>query len=378
MIAASLLLFAAILLLPASASMPRWVRLLYGFVVGVVVLELVVSQISQTVSDYRVVLSAGTFGRLLALLLLPRLWVAVRDLARPGVDLIRRPGGRLAVGLVLALVLLYVGGVTAWEFSLRERWNQYLVARRAEQARAALLAELQPVKLANCEFQRFGEANDGGYILCANLLGAVQSAYSYGISGYDQWGCDVTHKFNVPVHEYDCFNLTVPSCPGGKTVFHGECVAGKTYTEDGRPFDTPENQFAKNGDAGKQVVMKMDVEGAEWDTLLRASDAVLQKIDQLTIEMHGIEEPERYTAVVVKLKRFFYVANLHMNNFSCAEGVAPFPALVYEVLFVSKRLGVLGGSGPAGAPKAMMTPNIPLWKDCQSMADLPPVRPPAK
>ena len=147
---------------------------------------------------------------------------------------------------------------------------------------------------------------------------------------------------------------------------------------DGRPFDTPENQFAKNGDAGKQVVVKMDVEGAEWNTLLQASDAVLQKIDQLTIEMHGVEEPARFTAAVVKLKRFFYVANLHFNNFSCVEGVAPFPALAYEVLFVSKRLGVLGGSGPAGAPKALMTPNIPLWKDCQSMADLPPVRPPAK
>jgi len=26
---------------------------------------------------------------------------------------------------------------------------------------------------------------------------------------------------------------------------------------------------------------------------------------------------------VVKLKRSFYVANLHFNNFSCAEGVAP-------------------------------------------------------
>ena len=46
-------------------------------------------------------------------------------------------------------------------------------------------------------------------------------------------------------------------------MFHGECVAGETSVTDGRPFDTPENQFAKNGDAGKQVIVKMDVEGAE-------------------------------------------------------------------------------------------------------------------
>jgi hypothetical protein len=80
-------------------------------------------------------------------------------------------------------------------------------------------------------------------------------------------------------------------------------------------------------------------------------------------------------AAVVKLKRFFYVANLHFNNFSCVEGIAPFPAEAYEVLFVSKRVGVPGGPGPGGAPRSLMTPNIPKWKDCQSLADLPPVRP---
>ena len=77
---------------------------------------------------------------------------------------------------------------------------------------------------------------------------------------------------------------------------------------------------------------------------------------------------------MVKLKQFFYVANVHFNNFACQEGVAPFPAEVYEVLFVSKRLAVPGGSGPAGAPRSLMAPNNPKWKDCQTLADLPPVR----
>jgi hypothetical protein len=122
----------------------------------------------------------------------------------------------------------------------------------------------------------------------------------------------------------------------------------------------------------------MDVEGAEWDSLLRTSDDVLQRIDQLTIELHGVREPERFVAVVVKLKKFFYVANIHFNNFACEEGIEPFPAEVYEVLFVSKRVGVPGGSGPAGAPPGVTAPNITQWKDCQSLADLPPVRPPVR
>ena len=165
--------------------------------------------------------------------------------------------------------------------------------RSALQARDRLFEELQPVRLANCQFQRFGEPNDGGYLLCANLLGSVQSGYSYGISGYDQWGCDISRRLAVPVHQYDCFNLQRPACPGGRTVFHAECVGGERATIDGRPFDTVENQFAKNGDGARRLVVKMDVEGAEWDTLMRTPDAVLQRIDQLTIELHSVRAVRR-------------------------------------------------------------------------------------
>ncbi len=48
----------------------------------------------------------------------------------------------------------------------------------ARQIRQRLLLELQPVTLKNCTLERIGSANDGGYLMCANLLGDVQSAYS--------------------------------------------------------------------------------------------------------------------------------------------------------------------------------------------------------
>ena len=63
----------------------------------------------------------------------------------------------------------------------------------AEQ-RQALFEMLQPVALTNCELERFGEAHDGGYLMCGNLLGGVQSGYWYGISGYDKWGCDISSQ----------------------------------------------------------------------------------------------------------------------------------------------------------------------------------------
>ena len=228
-----------------------------------------------------------------------------------------------------------------------------------------LFSVIQPVTLANCTLERFGEAHDGGYLLCSNLLGAAKSGYSYGISGYDKWGCDVSRKLNVVVHQYDCFNLTRPVCDGGQTVFHEECVGDTPKLEEGRLFDTIERQLIQNGDKDRHVVMKMDVEGAEWDSLMQTPDEVLSRIEQLSIEMHGTDYP-RYLATVKKLKRFFYVANVHYNNFSCSPDVAPFPAWAYEVLFVNKRIAVLDRARrPAGLVTGLDAPNKVGHVDCQ-------------
>ena len=74
----------------------------------------------------------------------------------------------------------------------------------------------------------------------------------------------------------------------------------------------------------RPLVVKMDVEGAEWDALMQASDATLQQIDQMAIEFHFVNE-ERFVAVLKRLREFFHVAHLHYNNVSCSEGLDPFP-----------------------------------------------------
>jgi hypothetical protein len=231
--------------------------------------------------------------------------------------------------------------------------------------REALFTEIQPVKVANCELQRFGEAHDGGYMLCANLLGAVKAGYSYGISGYDGWGCDVSRRLHVTMHQYDCFNLTEPTCPGGATVFHGECVGIRREMQDGRPFDTLAGQFAKNGDAARLLVMKIDVEGAEWDSFLFAPDSVFEHLDQLVVEFHHVEDA-KFVEVMRRLKGFFEIAHVHYNNFSCDPALKPFPSWAFEVLFVNKRIAQTDGSPGAPGPIALDAPNNAEWTDCQA------------
>jgi len=272
------------------------------------------------------------------------------------------------VTLLRAVALMIV--VTAIALVAREQWRaaSSLRTRRTEasrtvEVRKALFAEIQPVRLTNCELRRFGEPNDGGYPLCVNLLGGVKAAYSYGIAGYDGWGCEVSRRLQVPVHEYDCFDLRPPSCPDGRAVFHGECIGTARETQDGRPFDTLSNQFARNGDASTPIVMKIDVEGAEWDAFLLAPDSTLSQIDQIDVEFHQVGDA-KYVEAIRRLKQFFYIAHVHYNNFSCDPLLEPFPSWAFEVLLVNKRLAQTDGS-PASIAKEIDAPNNPTLPDCQ-------------
>ena len=263
---------------------------------------------------------------------------------------------------VIAVVLVFAAVLTG--IAVFRRTAPPAAPRsRAAMTRTALFAEIRPVRITNCDMQRFGEPHDGGYALCANLLGDVKAGYSYGISGYDGWGCDVSRRLRIRVHQYDCFDLREPSCPGGQTMFHGECIGTARVTQDGRPFDTLASQFARNGDAVAPLVMKIDVEGAEWDAFLLAPDSALSQIDQLDVEFHDVNQ-SKYVEAIRRLKQFFYVAHVHYNNFSCDASLAPFPSWAFEVLLVNKRIAMSDGS-PAPVASAVDAPNNATAADCQ-------------
>jgi hypothetical protein len=234
----------------------------------------------------------------------------------------------------------------------------------ARQIRQQLLIELRPVALENCTLRRFGSPNDGGYLMCENLLDAVTSAYSYGIGPADDWGCDVSQRYGLTVHQYDCFSPPFAACPTGRSIFHDECIGPKRTTIESRMFDTLTGQISKNGDAGKRLVVKMDIEGAELGSLMATSDSVLERIDQLAMEIHGTNR--WFLEMVRKLKRTFYLVHLHYNNQACTIlKSAPLPASAYQVLFVNKRIGVLDPTRTPMLPNPLDAPDYAQGHDCQ-------------
>ena len=265
---------------------------------------------------------------------------------------------------IMFVILIFAAGAALLVVSVQRR-------AAGQHLREAILSELQPVVLKNCTFRRFGSANDGGYVMCENLIEPIDVAYSYGVGPNADWDCDLSRRYHIAIHQYDCFDPARPTCEGGTFDFHNECVGPRPGTKDGRVFDTLENQIKKNGDAGRRLIIKMDIEGAEWDALRETSDELLASIPQITMEMHGSDDPKILEAIR-KLKRNFYLVNLHFNNWSCTPKTAPLPAWAYQTHWVNKHIAIVDSAASIPAPMSPANaPDAPSRPDCQ----LPPPDP---
>lgn len=230
--------------------------------------------------------------------------------------------------------------------------------------RQALLDELRTVTLEKCTLRRYGSANDGGYLMCENLLDSVDIAYSYGTNN-DNWGCDVSTLHGLAVHQYNCNPQNRSACKGGRFVFHDECVAAEADTVDGRRFDALASHIARNRDTKRSVVMKIDAGGAEWDALMATPHEVFDRTSQMAIALHGTDQ-RKFVQVMRRLNEHFHLVNLHFSNEGCTPDAAPFPSSAFQVLLVNKNVGVLDANGPSPAPMSRLNaPDVPHLPDCQ-------------
>jgi hypothetical protein len=99
--------------------------------------------------------------------------------------------------------------------------------------------------------------------------------------------------------------------------------------------------------------------------IIRCKATFCLAVSQLAMEMHGFDDP-KILEVLRKLKRNFYLANLHFNNWSCTPNAAPLLAWAYRVLWVNKRVAVVDPAVPVPAPMSPLNaPDSPTWPDCQ-------------
>lgn len=167
---------------------------------------------------------------------------------------------------------------------------------------------------------RIGGPNDGGYVM-ANDFERNSIAYSIGVGPQVQWDVEMAER-GLVIHQYD---HTVPGLPQEHPNFR--------YTPLGIAPDmtqadliTLEEMLTRNGHKHKSnMLLKIDVEGAEWDVFDALDHALLAKFDQIVVEFHGLEYlgsdsfRERCNRVFRKLNFHHVPVHIHANNYSAVH-----------------------------------------------------------
>mmetsp|Transcript_62336 Transcript_62336/g.174157 ORF Transcript_62336/g.174157 Transcript_62336/m.174157 type:complete len:313 (-) Transcript_62336:205-1143(-) len=187
-----------------------------------------------------------------------------------------------------------------------------------------LLASLRVC--GRCEkFQRLGEDADGGYLTCMDGWehGGVKAAFSMGVEHHDKWSQDMSRLLRgqgvggTVVHQFDCTVSGGQQCPG--CVFHPICIAPEGEE---KPSYWGMSTVLKKTDLAaakdRSLIMKMDIEAAEWPILAKERADVLRKFRQVILEFHGLNKEPNHkqydVAVGALLGAGFRVVHIHGNN----------------------------------------------------------------
>ena len=193
-----------------------------------------------------------------------------------------RKSGRVAAsaGMIARDHLLF-GNALAYA-----RLDPESVRRLPEYCRVAEVATLlRTFRVDGTHFVRLGGDADGAYVMLDSLRPpAVAAGYSFGVGGEVSWDVAVAKRgIDLVLLDHTVDGPPRP-VPRGRFVKQG--IRGA------RPVSgcvTLAEAIAADGHGGRtDLVLKLDVEGAEWAVLDEVSSGTLGQFVQIVIEFHGL------------------------------------------------------------------------------------------
>ena len=128
----------------------------------------------------------------------------------------------------------------------------------------------------------YGEPRDGAYVLLDDLSD-IKIAYSFGISNIIHFDKALADK-GIDVYMYD---YTVNGLPYENTKFHFKKIGITCEYKKSSNMKTLIDIMKENGHLEeKNMILKMDIEGNEWEVLQEITPDILNKFKYITMELH--------------------------------------------------------------------------------------------
>lgn len=237
-----------------------------------------------------------------------------------------------------------------------DKWEQYQRAKKIHD-----ILGLYDIEKEN--LQRIGKHNDGGYIMNVPLS-RRKIAYSIGISDDVSWDRDVAK------HGYDIFQYdhTISALPENNKAFHWKRIGIVGGEKECSNLKTLTSMLIDNKHEDLDgLLLKMDIEGSEWEVFSSVDIQNLEQFDQIVVELHNIFDESRHDLVMEaleKLSSIFIAIHIHANNYSdiyyCGDLVTP---NTIEVTFVNKKIYKYKKSDKI----------LPIMLDQENCVDIPDV-----
>ncbi len=221
----------------------------------------------------------------------------------------------------------------------------YVEAATPQADLTRLIDSLHPVK-TKYALRRIGGVNDGGYLLPDDLNG-LQACFSPGVADNASFEADLLQKTGVQSHLAD---YSVEGPPQGfvpksfRKKFLG-CVNDAV-------FMTLDAWVAEmeGATADSDFLLQMDIEGAEYSTLLSCPEDTLKRFRLIVLEVHNVYAwgQRNFFGMVddvfKKLLQHFHVAHNHVNtNDGLVDvGGTPVPRTFELTLYRKDRSPAIG------------------------------------
>jgi tetratricopeptide (TPR) repeat protein len=232
-----------------------------------------------------------------------------------------------------------------------------------------LLRLLAPNRVQGFHKARFGSAHDGGYVMIVDFTG-VAAAFSFGIANDANWDADVANH-GVPVYQFD-HTIDAPPISRRDLIF----TKARIVAVPAQGAQTIDELVERYGSPGKaSLILKIDIEGDEWDVFDSASETALSCFAQIVGEFHFLgyimtdsRFYEKALRVFKKLTRTFGVVHVHATNshngHSVGNVMVPY---LLEITFANRHRYSLAATdeifpGPLDAPNNPNSPDIYLGR----------------
>lgn len=256
---------------------------------------------------------------------------------------------------------------TAWK-NFKD-YRQKTLDSKAYQKRMEQAAEVAPEEVQSFFKQlkpmnsgipmiRIGSKFDGGYVLPDDLEGVV-ACFSPGVSNMMNFDLEIAQR------GIKCFlaDASVDKLALNHPLFDFEqCFLGGKIQD---KFMTLSDWVNRKAPSQGDLLLQMDIEGAEYETLAAADDAVLERFRLIVIEVHGFQrvfkkrQLAQLQTLFSRLNEQFVIVHLHHNNFQPLLTISKLRfSRVFEITLLRKdRVKKL--SANVTIPHALDAPNMP-------------------